>query len=113
MSSNERYTPMVSATGDIPVVRVEVPEHFASEEDATHLYRPKGMQYETSMQQTRFVLPNDVYGPVRNLAVVCLTTSADHIERKRCWQQLHRMRDAGDEMAAAVLEALQGFKLSE
>jgi len=102
---------MVGATGDIPVQRVEVPEHYASEEDATHLYRPKEMQYETSMQQTRFQIPPDIYGPVRNLAVVCLTTSADYIERERCWKQLHRMRDAGDEQAAAVLDALQGFKL--
>jgi hypothetical protein len=111
MSSNERHTPMVGATGDIPVQRVEVPEHNATEEDATHLYRPKGMQYTTSMQQTRFQIPPDIYGPVRNLTVVCLTTSADHIERERCWKQLHRMRDAGDEQAQAVLEALQAFTL--
>lgn len=110
MSSNERYTPMVSATGDIPVVRVEVPEHFASEEDATHLYRPKGMQYETSMQQTRFQLP-PCDGPVRAHATVALTASAIMIDRQRSWAQLKRMADAGDEQAVAVLEALQGFTL--
>jgi hypothetical protein len=94
-----------------PATQIQMPEHFSSEPDNAGLYRPKGMQFETSMQQTRFQIPPDIYGPVRNLAVVYLTTSADHIERERCWKQLHRMRDAGDEQAIAVLEALKGFTL--
>ena len=110
MSSNERNTPMVGATGDIPVVRVEVPEHYATEEDATHLYQPKGLQYETSMAKTRFALP-PCDGPVRSHATVALTESAIMVDRQRSWKMLHRMADAGDEMAQAVLEALKGFTL--
>ena len=36
--------------------------------------------------------PAEIYGPVRNLAVVVLTTSAGLVERKRCWEQLHVWR---------------------
>jgi hypothetical protein len=43
--------------------------------------------------------------------VVILTTSANIVDRRRSWEQLHRMADAGDEQAQAVLEALQGFTL--
>jgi hypothetical protein len=42
--------------------------------------------------------------------VVILTTSANIVDRRRSWEQLHRMADTGDEQAA-VLEALQGFTL--
>jgi hypothetical protein len=54
---------------------VPMPEHFATEEDATHLYIPKGMEYATSMAKTRFQLP-PCYGPVRSHAIVALTESA-------------------------------------
>jgi hypothetical protein len=110
-SKGNHMTTMNTAPGDPPVERAQMSEHFSSEQDATHLYRPKGMQYETSMQQTRFVLPNDVYGPVRSHAIVALTPSAIMVDRRRSWEQLHRMADAGDEQAIAVLEALQGFTL--
>jgi hypothetical protein len=103
-------TTMNTAPGDPPVERVQMSEHFSSEEDATHLYQPKGMEHSTSMQQTRFQLP-PCDGPVRAHATVALTASAIMIDRRRSWVQLHRMADAGDEQAVAVLEALQGFTL--
>jgi hypothetical protein len=106
-------TRMNNAAGDPLVTRNQMPEHYATEEDATHLYRPKGMQYTTSMQQTRFVLPNDVYGPVRSHAIVALTESAIMVDRQRSWAQIKRMADAGDEQAQSVITALQGFTLPE
>jgi hypothetical protein len=33
------------------------------------------------------------------------------IDRRRSWEQLHRLADAGNEQAIAGLEALQGFTL--
>jgi hypothetical protein len=87
-----------------------MPEHFSSEPDNTALYIPKGMEYSTSMAKTRFQLP-PCDGPVRSHAIVALTASAIMVDRRRSWEQLHRMADAGDEQAVAVLEALQGFTL--
>jgi len=93
-------------------IPTSMPEHFSSEEDATHLYVPKGMEYSTSMAKTRFQLP-PCDGPVRSHATVALTESAIMVDRQRSWKMLHRMADAGDEMAQAVLEALQGFTLPD
>jgi hypothetical protein len=87
-----------------------MPEHFSSEPDNTALYIPKGMEYATSMAKTRFQLP-PCDGPVRSHAIVALTKSAIMIDRQRSLAQLHRMADAGDEQAVAVLEALKGFTL--
>jgi len=102
---------------NIPAVtRIAVPERFSSEPDNTHLYIPKSMQGQmdtTSMQKTRFHIPAKIYGPVRNHAVVVLTTSANIVDRRRSWEQLHRMADAGDEQAINVLEAMSGLSLEE
>lgn len=101
-------TTMNTAPGDPPVERVQMSEHFSSEEDATHLYQPKGMEYATSMQQTRFVLPY-CDGPVRSHAVVALTESAHLVERQRSWKMLNIMASNGDEQAAAVVKVLKGL----
>jgi hypothetical protein len=90
--------------------RMPMPEHYSAEPDNTALYIPKGLEHATSMQQTRFVLPY-CDGAVRSHAIVALTPSAITVDRRRSWEQLHRMADAGDEQAIAVLEALQGFTL--
>jgi len=90
--------------------RMPMPEHYSAEPDNTALYIPKGMEHATSMQQTRFVLPY-CDGAVRSHAIVALTASAIMVDRRRSWEQLHRMADACDEQAIAVLDALQGFTL--
>jgi len=99
-------TTMNTAPGDPPVTRLDNMDFGATEPDNTGLYVPKG---ETSMQP-RFVLPY-CDGPVRSHAVVALTESAHLLERQRSWKMLHIMAANGDEMAQAVLEALQGFTL--
>jgi len=99
-------TTMNTAPGDPPVERVQMSEHFSSEQDATHLYQPKGMEYATSMAKTRFALPQTVWGPVRNLAILALTESANRDERERALQQLITMADAGDLMAAEILDLI-------
>ena len=101
-------TKMNTAQGDLPVERVERPEHFATEEDATHLYIPKGMEYSTSMAKTRFQLP-PCDGPVRSHATVALTESAIMVDRQRSWKMLNIMASNGDEQAAAVVKALKGL----
>jgi hypothetical protein len=103
---------MSNAPGDPPVTRLDNMDFGATEPDNTGLYRPKGMQYETSMQQTRFQLP-PCDGPVRSHAIVALTESAIMVDRQRSWKMLRRMADSGDEQARAVLEALQGFTLPD
>jgi hypothetical protein len=91
------------------VTRTPMREHFATEPDNTHLYIPKGQTDTTSMQKTRFQIPAEIYGPVHNHAVVALTTSANIVDRRRSYDQLIRMSDAGDEMAAIALSAIRGL----
>ena len=90
-----------------------MPEHFATEPSNVHLYIPKGQIDTTSTQKTRFNLPPNVHGPVRNHAVVALTTSANILDRRRSYEQLIRMSDARDEMATAALEAMSGSRWTE
>jgi hypothetical protein len=89
--------------------QINYPEHFSSEESNVHLYIPKGMEYATSMQKTRFQIPAEIYGPVRNHAVVALTTSANIVDRRRSLAQLRTMAANGDEQASAVLDAMVGL----
>jgi hypothetical protein len=96
----------------LTVERVELQEHLSSEPDDTALYIPKGMEHSMSMAKTRFVLPY-CDGAVRSHAIVALTASAIMIDRQRSWKMLHTIAAAGDEQAAAVLEALDGFTLPE
>jgi hypothetical protein len=90
-------TKMNTADGDLPVERVEVPEHFATEPNRA---------YATSMDQ-RFAIP--AYGPVRNLAVVVLTTSANRVDRERALAQLRKMA-GDDEQAQAALNYIGDVK---
>jgi len=103
-------TRMNGADGDISVTRVELPEHCATEDDNTHLYIPKGRERDQrTSNMPRFTLPKNVYGPIQNLAIVCCTESASTVERLRCWEQLKRCANDGDEMAQTVVIALRGL----
>lgn len=120
-----KNTRIHNAESDLPVHRVELPEHFATEDDATHLYVPKsqaktvkqlvdrfrdGEDGLTSMQP-RTMLPWVNDNAVRNHAVVAATTSASLIDRQRSWKQLQTMAAAGSDDAVATLEALKDFKI--
>jgi hypothetical protein len=120
-----KNTRIHNAENDLPVHRVELPEHFATEDDATHLYVPKsqaktvkqlvdrfrdGEDGLTSMQP-RTMLPWVNDNAVRNHAVVATTTSASLIDRQRSWKQLQTMAAAGSDDAVATLEALKDFKI--
>lgn len=112
-----------NAENDLPVHRVELPEHFATEDDATHLYVPKSQAKTVKQLVDRFkngedgltsmvprtMLPWVNDGSVRNHAVVATTTSAALIERQRSYKQLQTMAAAGNEDAVATLEALKDF----
>ena len=92
--------------------RVLSPEHFSSEPDNTALYIPKGRERDhRTSNMPRFTIPAQIYGPVRNHAVVALTTSANIVDRRRSLTQLRTMAANGDEQAIVVLEALQGLTL--
>lgn len=104
MNEQETGTIMQNAPGDPTVTRSDNMDFGATEPDNTSLYQPKG-EYRTS-NMPRFTLPPNVYGPVRNLAVVYMTESASTIDRRRSLDQLITMADNGDEMARAVLDAL-------
>jgi hypothetical protein len=91
--------------------RVPMPEHFASEEDATHLYIPKALQGQTSFQQSGFLIPPNVDGAVLNHMRVVMCASAIPTERRRSFDQLKRMADDGDSRAASALEALSGLEI--
>jgi hypothetical protein len=108
---------------DLPVHRVELPEHFATEDDATHLYVPKsqaetvkhlvdrfrdGEDSPTSMQP-RTMLPYVGDNAVRNHATVMVTTSAALVDRQRSAAQLARMAAGGSDDAATILRALKDF----
>ena len=95
---------MNNAPGDPPVTRIDHKDFGATEPDNTSLYQPK-REYATS-NMPRSTLPPNVFGPVRNLAVVIMTESANRVDRDRCLEQLITMADNGDEMARAVLNAL-------
>jgi hypothetical protein len=98
---------MKSALGDPVVTRLDLPEHFSSEPDNTQFYVAKGMAHATSIAKTRFQIPYDIFGPVRNLMVVVLTTSAGQVERQRCLAQLQTMARNGDEQAISVLKSFE------
>jgi hypothetical protein len=103
-------TVMKSALVDPVVTRLDLPEHFSSEPDNTALYIPKGRERDQrTSNMPRFTLPQNVYGPIRNLAIVCCTESASTVERLRCWEQLKRCANDGDEMAQTVVTALRGL----
>ena len=107
-------TIMQNAPGDPPVERIDNLNFGATEPDNTHLYIPKSLQGQmdiTSMQKTRFLIPSEIYGPVRNHTVVVLTSSANIVDRRRSLAQLRTMAAAGDEQATAVLEAMSGLML--
>jgi hypothetical protein len=95
---------------ELLVTVVDGRDHFATEPSNVSLYQPKG-EYRTSLQQTRFDLPL-CDGPVRNLATVCRTESANTVERLRCWEQLKRMAKDGDPQAQAVVDALRGLVIN-
>jgi hypothetical protein len=103
-------TKMTNAEGDLPVERVGLPEHFASEADATHLYVPKSAQGEIfSSLQPRVALPFVEDNSVRNHATVVVTTSAALVDRQRSWRQLQTMAAAQNDCAAQILEAVKDF----
>jgi hypothetical protein len=97
---------MLNASGDLPVQRVEVPEHFSTE--LPQQYLPKG---STSFQQTGFLIPPNVDGAVLNHMRVAMCTSAVVVDRQRSLDQLRRMCAAGDEQAKSALDAMRGLNL--
>jgi hypothetical protein len=105
----QRGTKMNNAPSDPPVVRLETPEHFATE-DSTARYVPKSVQgkYATS-NIPRFSMPPNLYGPARSHFIVASTTSANTVDRQRSYAMLRRMSADGDEMAAIALTALDGL----
>ncbi len=111
LPKSERRTAMANPPAGLAVQRDELPEHFATEPDNTHLYIPKGQIDTTSMQKTRFQIPAEIYGPVRNHAVMVLTTSANIVDRRRSLAQLQTMAANGDEQAGVVLAALNDLTL--
>jgi hypothetical protein len=86
-------------------MQVATPKSFATEEDATNLYQPKG---RTSLQQ-HFPIPPTIWGAVRNHFVVVSLISANTVDRQLSLDQLRRMADDGDEMAADAVKALNGL----
>jgi hypothetical protein len=97
MSSNERHTPMVGATGDIPVQRVELPEHFSSEPDLSHHWVTSTQPHWSGLVQV-----ND--GNIRNLQTVLFSIEADKQMRRNALRQLQTnvaQRECED--SAAVL----------
>jgi hypothetical protein len=78
-------TIMQNAPGDPTVTRIDNMDFGATEPDNTSLYQPKS-EYATS-NMPRFTLPPNVYGPVRNLAVVVMTESVNSVDRDRCLDQ--------------------------
>ena len=101
-------TVMANPPEGMTVERVEFPEHFATEQDATYLYRPKGQDYRTS-NMARIVLPYVEDGAVLNHARVATTVSANKVDRERSWKQLHTMAAAGNESAVTMLKSLEGL----
>jgi hypothetical protein len=111
-------TKMNGADGDVTVTRVEVPDHFATEEDATHLYVSKEAQkmantlkdglgdIYTSLQP-RIRLPHVPDESVLNLSRVATTTSAALIERQRALAQLKRMAANDNYCAVTILAYLK------
>jgi hypothetical protein len=92
---DDRWVPktkMQTAADDLPVVRVELPEHFSTEPD-----------YATSMQQIP-PMPYHIQGPVRNLATVARLTSANTVDRDRARSQLLKMAADGDAQAEEALK---------
>ncbi len=108
---NNNSTPMQILPSDIPVERIPMPENFSSEEDATHLYIPKGTENYATSLQPRFNLPAGIYGPVRSHFIVASTVSANAVDRQRSLDQLRRMSADGDAMAADALKALDGLEI--
>ena len=90
--------------GSGPVERLELPEHMSTE--PPQQYIAKG---QTSFQQSGFIIPPNVDGPVLNHMRVALCTSANTVDRRRSYENLVRMRDAGDESAKAALDAMVGL----
>lgn len=118
-----KNTRIHNAENDLPVHRVELPEHFATEDSNVHLYVPKSQAKEvqhlvdrfkdgedglTSMQP-RTMLPWVNDNAVRNHATVMVTTSAALVDRQRSAAQLARMAQAGNEDAMTTLAALKDF----
>lgn len=108
---DQRGTKMNNASGDPPVVRLETPEHLATE-DNTAQYVPKGQarDFRTS-NIPRFLMPPNLYGPVRSHFIVASTTSAPLLDRQRSLAQLRTMAANGDEMAADAFKALNGIEI--
>ena len=95
---------MVTGPNDPPVIRIDHQE-FGSTEPPQQ-YIAKG---QTSFQQSGFLIPPNVDGPVLNHMRVVMCTSANTVERRRSLAQLRTMRDAGDENAKAALDAMVGL----
>jgi hypothetical protein len=112
MKEHEACTIMQSVPGDPPVERVQISEHFSSEEDATHLYQPKGMEYATSMQP-RYPVALVQTEHIRNLQRVLFNSEADKQMRRNALKQLTinvTQRDC--EESAVVLQQWQEFGLT-
>jgi hypothetical protein len=93
--SNERRTPMVSATNGISVERIPMPEHCSSEPDLSH-------HWVTSTQShwSGLAMVND--GNVRNLQTVLFNLEADKQMRRNALRQLQTnstQRDCEDSRA--------------
>ena len=107
MSSNERHTPMVGATGDIPVQRVEVPEHFSSEPDLSHHWVTSTQPHWSGLVQV-----ND--GNIRNLQTVLFNIEADKQMRRNALRQLQTnvaQRECEDSAAVVSQWCECGLKL--
>jgi hypothetical protein len=102
----EQRTVMANPPEGLTVTRDQMPERIASE--LPQQYIAKG---QTSFQQSGFLIPPGVSGPVLNHMRVALCTSANTVDRRRSYENLVRMRDAGDESAKAALEAMNVFTL--
>jgi hypothetical protein len=115
-----KNTRIHNAENDLPVHRVELPEHFATEDSNVHLYVPKSqaktVQHlvdrfrgndELTSMQPRVQLPWISDNAVRNHAVMVTTTSASTIERQRSLAQLKTMAAAGNDDATAILASLK------
>jgi hypothetical protein len=113
-----KNTKMANADGDLPVQRVEVPEHSASEPNNTHLAvskeaqhlinRFKGNDGLTSMQP-RLNLPGVQDNAVLNHTRVLVCESAATVDRQRSLAQLKTMAKAGNADAETMLKALEGY----
>ncbi len=98
-------TKMNAAQGDLPVERVERPDHFATEESNVHLYIPKsqaGSLPPATSMQPRFTLVLVQTQHIANLQRVLFNTEADTQMRRNALLQLQTnvtQRDCEDSRA--------------